>query len=68
MKKKDVVFGSFSYHEDIYCPNCNTHHVDKDEWAKRLHKKHLCEECGNIWQPHNGYTFGIKATENIQNQ
>ena len=45
--------------DDIVCPNCTTHHVDKDEWAKRLHKKHLCEDCGHVWQPFEGYTFGV---------
>lgn len=46
---------------DIECPECGEHHVDRDEWSKRLHKKHLCERCGHVWQPHEGYTFGIET-------
>lgn len=53
------VMGSYSIHGDIDCPKCGLHHVDKGEWAKRLHRKHLCEGCGHIWQPHEGYTFGV---------
>lgn len=43
---------------DIDCPKCGEHHVDEGEWAKRLHRKHQCQSCGHIWQPHEHYTFG----------
>lgn len=46
--------------DDIVCPECNERHIDKDDWSKRLHKSHLCEYCGHIWQPHEGYTFGVE--------
>jgi predicted RNA-binding Zn-ribbon protein involved in translation (DUF1610 family) len=54
-----VIIGSFSIRNDIDCPECGLHHIDRDDWAKRLHKKHLCEQCGHIWQPEEGYSFGV---------
>lgn len=51
--------GSFSVRNDIICPRCGLQHVDRGDWAKRLHRKHLCERCGCIWQPEDGYSFGI---------
>lgn len=44
---------------DIDCPECGTHHIDKGEWAKRLHKRHECEKCNHTWKPYEHYTFGI---------
>ena len=44
---------------DIDCPKCGEHHIDKGEWAKRLHRKHQCEKCNHIWKPYDHYTFGI---------
>jgi hypothetical protein len=54
-----VTTGSFSVRNDIICPRCGLQHVDRGDWAKRLHRKHLCERCGCIWQPEDGYSFGI---------
>jgi hypothetical protein len=54
-----VTTGSFSVRNDIICPRCDLQHVDRGDWAKRLHRKHLCERCGCIWQPEDGYSFGI---------
>ena len=44
---------------EIRCPKCDMLHVDQDEWATtRLHRKHLCHGCGNIWQPYSVTTTG----------
>lgn len=40
------------------CPQCATPHVDEDEWAKRLHRTHLCLACGHEWRL-NRYVFGV---------
>ena len=45
--------------DDIICPKCKRFHEDTGEWAKRLHRTHLCENCGCEWTPHDHYTFGI---------
>jgi hypothetical protein len=45
---------------EIRCPKCGMLHVDQDEWATtRLHRKHLCHGCGNIWQPYPVTTVGV---------
>lgn len=27
-----VIIGSFSIRNDIYCPECGLHHIDRDDW------------------------------------
>ena len=46
---------------EIYCPECNERHIDKDEWATpaKAHRKHLCEYCGHIWKHKDYYTVGV---------
>lgn len=45
---------------EIRCPKCSMLHVDQDEWATtRLHRKHLCHGCGNIWAPYPVTTVGV---------
>ena len=38
----------------IKCPACELRHVDKDEWATKPHKEHLCAKCGCLWTPFQG--------------
>lgn len=43
----------------LRCPTCGGVHVDRDEWATRPHRTHLCEHCGGKWQPHDFPTVGV---------
>jgi len=43
----------------LYCPECNYQHIDRDEWATRLHKTHLCNNCQYEWRPYEEYTVGV---------
>ena len=43
----------------LTCPSCMEQHIDRDEWATRLHKTHLCETCGHEWRPANIPTIGV---------
>lgn len=43
----------------LTCPNCERRHVDRGEWAERLHHTHLCEHCGCQWRV-EPYAFGIE--------
>ena len=43
----------------LMCPNCGKQHIDRDEWATRPHRTHLCEYCGNKWRPYMGATVGV---------
>lgn len=33
----------------LYCLHCGKPHVDRGEWATRIHRTHLCEHCGKEW-------------------
>jgi len=45
---------------EIHCPECKAQHVDQDEWATTIsHRKHLCHNCGHIWQPYTVGTVGV---------
>ena len=43
----------------ILCPACNRSHVDRGRWALIIHRKHLCEFCGNLWRPKTYPTIGV---------
>lgn len=43
----------------LLCPACGHQHVDVDEWAARLHRTHLCDQCGHEWAPSQDYTVGV---------
>lgn len=46
----------------LHCPKCGTQHVDEDEWATtRVHKTHLCAECGRLFRPANVPTVGVDS-------
>ena len=45
----------------LHCPKCHAQHIDRNEWATRPHKTHLCEHCGNLWRPCQQPTCGVEA-------
>lgn len=45
----------------LFCPKCGGQHVDQGEWAKRVHRTHLCEHCGELWRPRPHTTVGVTA-------
>ncbi len=44
----------------LFCPYCHFEHIDRDEWAMKPHRTHLCEHCGERWRPSNRPTVGVK--------
>lgn len=44
---------------ELFCPKCNLQHIDRNEWVIKLHKTHLCEQCGNEWKPFDFPTTGV---------
>lgn len=47
----------------LICPKCGKNHVDRDEWATtRIHRSHLCENCGHVWRPFEFATVGIEPS------
>jgi len=49
----------------LACPTCHVWHIDKDEWATRPHKTHLCLSCGAEFRPANVPTVGVVALPEI---
>jgi predicted house-cleaning noncanonical NTP pyrophosphatase (MazG superfamily) len=46
----------------LQCPKCNTQHVDKGVWATtRIHRTHLCANCGHLWRPYAYATVGVST-------
>lgn len=43
----------------LRCPECIAPHIDKDEWATKPHRTHLCEYCGHKWRPKETATVGV---------
>lgn len=44
----------------LWCPECNTRHVDKGEFANKLHHTHACQHCGHCWRPAIVATVGVQ--------
>jgi hypothetical protein len=47
--------------EILYCPKCNTQHIDEGEWATRPHKTHQCQSCFHEWRPFEWSTVGVQS-------
>jgi rubredoxin len=44
----------------LWCPMCNTRHIDEGEFATKSHKSHECQNCGMIWRPAIVPTVGVQ--------
>lgn len=44
----------------IWCPDCNTRHIDQGEFAYKPHHTHACQCCGNVWRPAKVNTLGVR--------
>ncbi len=45
--------------KELCCPNCGLRHIDKDEWAFKPHRTHLCAGCKHEWRPFEYPTVGV---------
>src|ERR1051326_497335 len=55
----------------LHCPRCLRQHVDLDAGTGacgdlRVHKTHLCADCGYAWQPAKIVTVGVKELPEVQ--
>lgn len=44
----------------LKCPECNIRHIDKGEFADKLHHTHACQNCGHCWRPAIVATVGVQ--------
>ena len=47
------------YIPDLLCPRCEEPHIDDGKLLFEPHRRHLCEFCGNEWQPHPYPSVGV---------
>jgi len=45
----------------LFCPMCNTRHVDEGDFATKPHHTHACQnlQCGMVWRPAIAPTVGV---------
>lgn len=51
----------------LWCPSCGERHIDSDEWAKKPHHTHACQECGMVWRPAVVHTVGVMFLPGFRN-
>lgn len=44
----------------LWCPQCNTRHIDDDNPDDQPHSTHACQGCGMLWKPALVATRGVK--------
>lgn len=43
----------------LWCPQCGERHVDRGEFATKIHHTHACQDCGMTWRPAVVATTGV---------
>lgn len=44
----------------IHCPECGELHIDKGEFATKVHHTHACQHCGAVFRPAVVPTVGVR--------
>ncbi len=51
----------------LWCPTCNTRHIDEGAFATMDHHTHACQGCGMVWRPTIGATRGVQFLPGYKN-
>lgn len=51
----------------LFCPMCQTRHIDVGDFATKPHKIHACQGCGFEWKPAQVPTVGVDFLPNSKN-
>ncbi len=51
----------------LNCPVCAERHIDKGEFATRIHHTHACQACGTVWRPAIVATVGVRFLPGFRN-
>jgi rubredoxin len=51
----------------LSCPCCGARHVDKGDFATRIHHSHACQVCGMVWRPAIEPTVGVRFLPGFKN-
>ena len=44
----------------LHCPWCGDRHIDRGEFATKVHHTHACQSCGEVWRPAVAPTVGVQ--------
>lgn len=51
----------------IWCPMCNTRHIDEGVFATKPHHTHACQQCGHVWRIAIVPTVGVRFLPGFKN-
>lgn len=51
----------------LTCPFCKARHIDRGEFATKLHHTHACQGCGMVWRPALVPTVGVEFLPGFKN-
>lgn len=51
----------------LTCPDCGALHIDEGVFATRVHKDHVCQNCGMVWRPAQVPTVGVRFLPGCKN-
>jgi hypothetical protein len=52
----------------LWCPQCNTRHIDEGDFATKSHHTHACQGCGHVWRPAIDPTCGAQYLPGFKNE
>jgi rubredoxin len=52
----------------LWCPGCGARHIDKGEFATKVHHTHACQTCGMVWRPAIVPTCGVQYLPGYKNE
>jgi predicted RNA-binding Zn-ribbon protein involved in translation (DUF1610 family) len=44
----------------LTCPSCGERHIDRGDFATKVHHTHACQGCGMVWRPAIVPTVGVQ--------
>lgn len=47
---------------------CGARHIDRGEFATRVHHTHACQRCGHVWRPAVVPTVGVEFLPGYKNE
>lgn len=52
----------------LTCPVCHERHIDRGEFATKVHHTHACQSCGTCWRPAIEPTVGVEFLPGFANE
>jgi rubredoxin len=52
----------------LWCPDCQSRHIDEGKFAAQPHHTHACQSCGHVWRPAVVDTVGVRYLPGFKNE